>query len=225
MFWIRSVNDFFSFIPLSSVNLDLKSFVEKLKNSPNAYFCGVSGFSEEYCPKAMMYQPVEIGKDSKVFPCDISSSSAPGKQDPIKPLQDPLPESNTNLKPDQAPGPALTPGQNPSTETGHSMLDCNANYSQIRKGGRGVCVNKSSGNCYLYEAGDVKYGHGIVACQFIGGNKSTSSSGSNSSWDCNTDYNKIRSGGQGICINRSSGHCYRYGNGDVMYSMGPVRCE
>ncbi len=37
MFWINSAIDFFSFIPLSSANLDLKLFGEKLVNYALVY--------------------------------------------------------------------------------------------------------------------------------------------------------------------------------------------
>lgn len=43
--------------------------------------------------------------------------------------------------------------------------------------------------------------------------------------DCNKDYLKIRKGGiSGICLNRSSGFCYRYGSRDVLYNRGRVTC-
>jgi hypothetical protein len=43
---------------------------------------------------------------------------------------------------------------------------------------------------------------------------------------CNSDYIKIRTSGEsGICLNASSGFCYRYGGGSVLYSGGSVSCN
>jgi hypothetical protein len=53
----------------------------------------------------------------------------------------------------------------------------------------------------------------------------TPSSTANALKDCNADYRMIRQGGQGVCINRSSGRCYQYGNSDVQYDRGPVPCS
>jgi hypothetical protein len=102
------------------------------------------------------------------------------------------------------------------------VLDCNADYRQIRSGGTGVCVNKSSGNCYQYSSGDVQYARGPVAC--LSSDGSSPSGEPSSLLDCNRDYTTIRAGSSGTCINRSSGRCYRYGSGDVMYAAGAVRC-
>ena len=43
--------------------------------------------------------------------------------------------------------------------------------------------------------------------------------------DCNKDYRSIRQGGNGVCLNRSSGFCYRYANRDVQYGVGRVSCR
>jgi hypothetical protein len=44
-------------------------------------------------------------------------------------------------------------------------------------------------------------------------------------WDCNRDYQRIRqSRSSGVCLNSTSGLCYRFGNGDVQYALGRVAC-
>lgn len=43
--------------------------------------------------------------------------------------------------------------------------------------------------------------------------------------DCNTDYQLIlRSRNTGICLNGSSGYCYRYAAGHILYNRGRVAC-
>lgn len=43
--------------------------------------------------------------------------------------------------------------------------------------------------------------------------------------DCNDDYQLIRSSKQtGICLNDSSGFCYKYQAGDILYARGRVPC-
>lgn len=44
-------------------------------------------------------------------------------------------------------------------------------------------------------------------------------------YDCNRDYSKIRTSGSGTCMNASSGACYRYSGGEVIYSGGAVSCS
>jgi hypothetical protein len=75
-----------------------------------------------------------------------------------------------------------------------------------------------------------------VACSSIAGGGSSGSSipqtpspgnglGSGSVlYECNLDYGKIRSGGSGVCLNGSSGNCYRFSGGDVRYGSGSVSC-
>jgi trypsin len=139
--------------------------------------------------------------------------------------------------PTQSPQPS-TP-QNPPGSSGNSSsskLDCNRDFSKIRQGGSGVCLNGSSGYCYRYAGGNVQYDSGRVACSSIAGGGSSGSSipqtpspgnglGSGSVlYECNLDYGKIRSGGSGVCLNGSSGNCYRFSGGDVRYGSGSVSC-
>ena len=136
------------------------------------------------------------------------------------PTPDPTPGPTPDPTPDPTPGPAPTPAPTPS-----GTMDCNKDYSAIRKGGSGICKNSSSGFCYRYSGGDVNYGSGSVTCGSGGGqNSPDGGSGTQSTLDCNKDYTTIRAGGSGICLNRSSGFCYKYQSKNVQYGMGTVRC-
>jgi hypothetical protein len=145
---------------------------------------------------------------------NVPGSSAPGGQNEI-------------ANPPQNPPPSSSGG------SGTTALDCNRDYSKIRQGGTGVCINSSSGFCYNYSGGDVRYNMGRVACSSSGGSPSgvsrpsTPKPSDNSQgglYECNLDYSKIRAGGSGICLNGSSGFCYRFSSGDVRYSSGSVTC-
>jgi V8-like Glu-specific endopeptidase len=114
-----------------------------------------------------------------------------------------------------------------------TMLDCNRDYSEIMRGGSGVCLNRSSGYCYRYGNRDVSYNRGPTACTATDSRNtsnsdvkdtSTNTKPTSSQLDCNRDYMTIRSGGTGICLNTSSGNCYRYSSGDVRYELGRVQC-
>jgi hypothetical protein len=120
-------------------------------------------------------------------------------------------------------------------------VDCVRDYSLIRAGGTGICINRTSGFCYRFDSGDVLYDLGRVACSGAPGgsgnppnNSSPGNSGGSSQQqpsqpseilDCNRDYLRIiNSTNSGICLNRSSGLCYKYSNGDIRYNEGRVTC-
>lgn len=147
--------------------------------------------------------------------------------DPETPPPAPSPTPGNDIPtPNPAPNPAPTPNPAPQPQT---LLDCNKDYSAIRRGGQGICMNRSSGFCYRYGSGDVQYSMGKVGCP-SGGSTPPSSDLTPSSQppitllDCNTDFRTIRAGGSGLCINRSSGFCYRYSRGSIQYSQGRVSC-
>jgi secreted trypsin-like serine protease len=141
-----------------------------------------------------------------------------------QPEPNPAPKPAPNPTPNPAPNPAPTPAPGGST-----LLDCNRDYVKIRQGGQGVCQNSSSGFCYRYSGGDVRYSEGRTNCAASG-----SPGGAipglaptpkpSTILDCNGNYSQIRAGGSGVCRNRTSGFCYRYSGGDVRYSLGRVSC-
>jgi hypothetical protein len=138
--------------------------------------------------------------------------------------------------------------QNPPSDS--TVVDCMRDYSKIRAGGSGVCINRSSGFCYRYGSGDVLYDLGKVSCSGGGGSSGNDhgdpSQGDNdndnggssplppspvppsppsSVLDCNKDYLQIiHSDSSGVCLNRSSGYCYKYSGGNVRYDKGRVSC-
>jgi hypothetical protein len=122
------------------------------------------------------------------------------------------------------PSPQASPNPAPQIS---QILDCNRDYSEIRAGGQGICRNSSSGFCYRYSQGDVRYSLGQTSCQ-----SSTNpapvispSSQPHQLIDCNLNFSQISAGGSGICRNSSSGFCYRYSNRNVQYGLGKVSCQ
>ena len=236
--------------PLSHTNLTEPTNVAKLKAVKNGYLCGLSGDDETFCPKSLAYVPANLKPGSKEFPCVIGSGNNLGQnpqQDPIQnnggqtppppptgddptpaptPAPIPTPAPTPTPSPTPGPTPAPTPYPAPSPAPTSAILDCNVNYAQIRQGGSGVCLNKSSSFCYSYSGGDVHYGSGHVTCTSSGSGGSTPPSGTPPTRiDCNKNFSTIRAGGSGVCLNSSSGFCYRYGSGNVLYNSGHVACK
>ena len=155
----------------------------------------------------------------------VSGNESPAPQPSTQPPTQQDPESEPQpLVPPPAPqpGPKPTPQPQPAP-----LLDCNQDYGTIRQGGQGICLNKSSSFCYRYSNGDVQYGLGYVSCSSSnsgGSNQNPTTPPSSATLDCNRDFTKIRSGGRGVCVNRSSGFCYQYYSGNVQYNAGRVRC-
>lgn len=134
-----------------------------------AYFCGISGSDESFCPAAITYKPQQnFTTSSREFPCVVDAAQT---------LPEPQPDASpSNTGPDQSSSPQPQPQSQPQSQpqtvpqqqskppasTGH--LDCNKDYLTIRKGGQGICLNRSSGFCYRYGNRDVLYGQGRVAC-------------------------------------------------------------
>jgi secreted trypsin-like serine protease len=148
--------------------------------------------------------------------------------DPSTPDPLPGPKPVPSPVPNPAPKPVPTPAPGGST-----LLDCNRDYGKIRQGGQGVCQNASSGFCYRYSGGDVRYSEGRTNCSASGSPGAAAPGATpgvtptpkpSTILDCNGNYSQIRAGGSGVCRNRTSGFCYRYSGGDVRYSLGRVSC-
>ena len=192
----------------------------------------ILGFSEG-TESISATDPTILGNDAG----DVQPSTppaSPGEVPPPAPQVDPeIPPpaptpSPSDNSPIPAPSPTPTPTPNPAPQP-QSILDCNKDYSIIRRGGQGICMNRSSGFCYRYSSADVQYSMGRVSCPsgFINPpstNPAPVPQPPVTSLDCNTDYRTIRAGGTGVCLNRSSGFCYRYSGGSVQYSQGRVSC-
>ncbi len=118
----------------------------------------------------------------------------------------------------------------------NKLVDCNADFSSvILGGGSGVCKNSSSGFCYRYANRSVQYVNGRVSCDLAENKKDASpitdkedglvEPEQDEPLKCNQDFMKIaRSTSPGICKNLSSGFCYRYDRGSILYSSGRVQC-
>lgn len=159
----------------------------------------------------------------------ISESLSQGNES-----QDPASPNNSN----QNNGNPSTQPERPDNQGNlPALIDCVRDYAKVRSGVNGVCINRSSGYCYRYGGGDVLYDQGRVSCSSHPGSPGSGQNGSSSgqggsqpqtssSLDCNNDYLEIiRSKSEGICLNRSSGFCYRYSNGDIRYNDGQVACR
>jgi|688.fasta_scaffold262213_1 hypothetical protein len=157
----------------------------------------------------------------------------PSNNDEVPP---PAPQVEPDVPgtPDPQPAPNPTPKPLPSPAPGGGkLLDCNRDYVKIRQGGQGVCQNSSSGFCYRYSGGDVRYSEGRTNCAASGSPGAAAPGATpgvtptpkpSTILDCNGNYSQIRAGGSGVCRNRTSGFCYRYSGGDVRYSLGRVSC-
>lgn len=131
-----------------------------------AYFCGLSGNDANYCPPSITYRPLANASPSlKDFPCAVDSPAAQNSETP------PIATNPPNPAPEETPAPIVPPQidsprppQVPPPSSS-DLLDCNKDYRSIRQGGRGVCLNRSSGFCYRYANRDVQYGLGRVSCK------------------------------------------------------------
>lgn len=216
---------------------EVESWLMELAKA-GVYMIGLSPGTENIDP-GKIDSPAPSGGSSNQTP-----ESNPGSQDstPEAPDAPGVPDTPGSTSPDGE-NQIANPPQNPPSSTpqppAQRLLDCNKDYSTIRQGSSGVCRNSSSGFCYRFSGGDVRYNSGRVNCPSSGGSSAggsspatpgpDSSAGGNSGsadglYECNLDYRKIRSGGSGICLNGSSGFCYRFSGGDVRYSSGSVAC-
>ncbi len=72
-------------------NLTHPLTVQTLKSAANAYFCGLSGDDEAFCPKAAAYGVKPgLAQGSKEFPCEVGSAG---------PVPPPVPPTQTNAMP------------------------------------------------------------------------------------------------------------------------------
>lgn len=216
------LNGYYESVRTPSILDWLKNLTAQAKPGSNdVYILGITAGTEN--EKAT--DPTVNGEsveDSTVTP----PNSDGGEVAPPAPQVDPdtpnSPDTPGTPDPEVNPDPPAPPPQDPNSG-GSTLLDCNRDYGKIRQGGSGVCRNSSSGFCYRYSGGDVRYSQGQVTCSAQGGG-TTPPSQPNAILDCNADYSKIRSGSSGICRNKSSGFCYRFSGGDVQYSRGRVSC-
>ena len=165
----------------------------------------------------------------------VTPPTAPLESEEVAPPAPQLePDNPSEPEPQQLPNPSTNPLPTPTPKPapgGNTLLDCNRDYVKIRQGGAGVCRNSSSGFCYQYSGGDIRYSQGRVTCMASAGagsgmrGISPTPTPPQSLLDCNANYSQIRAGGSGICRNKSSGFCYRYSRGDVQYSLGRVSCQ
>jgi hypothetical protein len=132
----------------------------------------------------------------------------------------------TTTTPIRTPTLVPTTPLNNAPERTVANLDCNKDYSKIRQGGSGICVNATSGfkRCYKYSNKDVQYNSGTVSCVSLSSPVAEAPK-DGKLLDCNKDYSTIRKGGSGVCLNATSGfrHCYKYSNKDVQYTQS-VKC-
>jgi hypothetical protein len=205
----------------------IEDWLKKLAAS-GVYMLGFSQGTESMAATDTTISGGDSGGSSQADPSPSVPDSQPDDETPPPAPQagddsgdTPEVPSNPGTDPGNAnPAPAPQPAQ---------IVDCNRDFSKIRQGGSGVCLNSSSGFCYRYSSGSVQYGLGRTTCPAPGSGSPGSgvtppSSGSANTLDCNANYSTIRSGGSGICLNRSSGFCYRYSGGSILYNSGRVSC-
>ncbi len=162
--------------------------------------------------------PDASNDDETPPPAPSAGPDSPDSPDSPGTPETPDVPGSDDANPNPTPNPAPQPAQ---------IVDCNRDFSKIRQGGSGICLNRSSGFCYRYSGGNVQYSQGRTTCAAPGssnpGSGVTPPSSSNT-LDCNANFSTIRAGGSGICLNRSSGFCYRYSGGSILYNSGRVSC-